>query len=160
MTLSLRKNLCLRIISRSFTLNSNSITANFRLSSSTKNMNTLQEASTIYKAFKNGGPAFGGWQVREPILLWISIVLTLTYRCYLGQITLELLPVLVLIGSAWTVNMVTLTVCFGAVRGTIGADQILTLIRRRNARSYHCHSTRRCQSYRPHTRQRGLDGQE
>jgi hypothetical protein len=27
-------------------------------------MNTLQEASTIYKTFKKGGPAFGGWQVR------------------------------------------------------------------------------------------------
>ncbi|UPX10773.1 4-hydroxy-2-oxoheptanedioate aldolase [Ascochyta rabiei] len=26
-------------------------------------MNTLQEASTIYKSFKRGGPAFGGWQM-------------------------------------------------------------------------------------------------
>lgn len=26
-------------------------------------MNTLQEASTIYKAFKKGGPAFAGWQM-------------------------------------------------------------------------------------------------
>jgi hypothetical protein len=28
-----------------------------------RSMNTLQEVSTIYKAFKRGGPAFGGWQV-------------------------------------------------------------------------------------------------
>lgn len=27
-------------------------------------MNTLQESSRIYKAFKKGGPSFGGWQVR------------------------------------------------------------------------------------------------
>jgi hypothetical protein len=28
-----------------------------------RTMNTLQEASRVYKAFKNGGPSFGGWQV-------------------------------------------------------------------------------------------------
>jgi hypothetical protein len=28
------------------------------------NMNSLQEASRIFKAFKKGGPSFGAWQVR------------------------------------------------------------------------------------------------
>jgi hypothetical protein len=28
-----------------------------------RTMNTLQEASKIYNAFKKGGPSFGGWQV-------------------------------------------------------------------------------------------------
>jgi 4-hydroxy-2-oxoheptanedioate aldolase len=29
-------------------------------------MNTLQEASRIYKAFQEGRPTFGGWQVSHP----------------------------------------------------------------------------------------------
>ena len=34
-----------------------------RVPFSARNMNTLQEASRIYKAFQKGGPSFGGWQV-------------------------------------------------------------------------------------------------
>jgi len=30
-----------------------------------RNMNTLQEGSRVYKAFKKGGPSFGAWQVRS-----------------------------------------------------------------------------------------------
>jgi hypothetical protein len=33
----------------------------------TRTMNTLQDRSTTYKAFKKGGPALGGWQVRTVI---------------------------------------------------------------------------------------------
>jgi hypothetical protein len=29
-----------------------------------RNMNTLQEASKVYKSFQKGGPSFGAWQVR------------------------------------------------------------------------------------------------
>jgi hypothetical protein len=39
----------------------------------TRTMNTLQEASRIYKAFQKGGPTFGGWQVPSFILFILHL---------------------------------------------------------------------------------------
>lgn len=73
-------------------------------------MNTLQEASTIYKAFKKGGPAFGGWQVRQTVTLLILCVLIHLARCFLEPTIPEQLLVQVSTGSVLTVSMATLTV--------------------------------------------------
>jgi 4-hydroxy-2-oxoheptanedioate aldolase len=34
-------------------------------------MNTLQEASSLFKTFKRGGPAFGGWQVQNSFVTFM-----------------------------------------------------------------------------------------
>jgi hypothetical protein len=76
-----------------------------------RTMNTLQERSTIYKAFKKGGPALGGWQVWLLIMLPMLLVLTPINRCCLEQTTLVQLPVLASIGSVLTANTATSMVC-------------------------------------------------
>ncbi|KAH8629431.1 hypothetical protein IG631_16688 [Alternaria alternata] len=42
------------------------LSQNSQSSFRSRNMNTLQEASRIYKAFQKGRPTFGGWQVSHP----------------------------------------------------------------------------------------------
>jgi hypothetical protein len=46
-----------------FSLNKSQAVSTPLFSVGTRAMNSLQEASSIYKAFKKGGPSFGAWQV-------------------------------------------------------------------------------------------------
>lgn len=110
MTLCLRKTLCLRTLIKSPILSFKRPNSTLHHFSSDGIMNTLQEASTIYKAFKRGGPAFGGWQVRPYIPLPMLCILIWWIRCFLERTTLEPLLVQESIGFALTVNMVTSTV--------------------------------------------------
>jgi hypothetical protein len=48
----------------------------------TRTMNTLQEKSKIYNAFKKGGPSFGGWQVHISIAQILVTILIKMRRCF------------------------------------------------------------------------------
>jgi hypothetical protein len=69
MVLALRRNVFSRAIPKTSksTLNASSkFTSQYnRPACTSRTMNTLQESSRIYRAFKKGGPTFGGWQVRN-----------------------------------------------------------------------------------------------
>jgi hypothetical protein len=47
-----------------------------------RTMNTLQEKSKIYNAFKKGGPSFGGWQVNTGVIIFYFNRLTRIRRCF------------------------------------------------------------------------------
>ena len=69
MALSKGRALCSIPSTRALSFKLKCTDSKFRPFSNIKTMNSLQEASTIYKVFKKGGPAFGGWQVRKSISL-------------------------------------------------------------------------------------------
>jgi hypothetical protein len=75
-----------------------------------RNMNSLQEASRIYKAFKKGGPSFGAWQVRSSRGDQRSDLPDGKARCSPGRTILEPLPALGLTGYVWMASMETLMV--------------------------------------------------
>lgn len=77
---------------------------------SSRTMNTLQEASKIYNAFKKGGPSFGGWQVFTYALKFHSFWLMKSLRCFQARIMLAQLLALEWTGCALTLNMETLMV--------------------------------------------------
>jgi hypothetical protein len=70
-------------------------------------MNTLQQASKVYKAFKKGGPSFGAWQVRLHCLQVTFIQLTSRDRCFRAPIMPEQSLAPVLIGYVLTQNTET-----------------------------------------------------
>ena len=137
----LRKTLFSRPITSVLANHTTHTNSNPRSSVNIRTMNTLQERSTIYKAFKKGGPALGGWQVRLLIVLSFLLILTLFDRCCQEQITLAQLPVLASIGSVLTANTATSMVC---TLHRVTATNRLTSNRRRDARSRYRHSSRRC----------------
>lgn len=138
MALSIRQTFCSRTVPRAFTLNPKSTTTYLRSLVSIRKMNTLQEASTIYKSFKKGGPAFGGWQVRGVLSPLISWLLNFAIRCCLERTTLEQLPVQVLIGSALTAS--TAISMVGTLSRKVMTNYLM-YTRWRDARSCYCHST-------------------
>lgn len=75
-----------------------------------RTMNTLQEASKIYNAFKKGGPSFGGWQVLASALTSHSFWLMKSFRCFQARIMPAQLLALEWTGYALTLNMETLMV--------------------------------------------------
>src|SRR5690242_1271548 len=106
MTFCLRETSYMRYLVKPPTFSLRHSTSTFRLSSSVRNMNTLQEASTIYKAFKKGGPAFGGWQVRNQTSSSTLFILIRVIRCFLERTIPERLLVQASIGFVSTVNTV------------------------------------------------------
>jgi hypothetical protein len=146
----LRKTLFSRPITSILANHTTHISSSLRSFVNIRTMNTLQERSTIYKAFKKGGPALGGWQVRLLIVLSFLLILTLFDRCCQEQTILVQLPVLASIGSVLTAN--TATSMVSTLHQGIATSTLMTN-RRRDARSRHRHSSRRCQSHCSYTRQ-------